>query len=171
MRLDQSWLFSHDQTGRKMYKWVRLFYADLGGLLDYSLYDFFNLVSNIKFVEDLPEFELLARPEILLKYFSAMDCKKKSLLIASWLHGQDPPVPFRFVAISENPEEPQEPHHVFTQALLSPHSGSPDIWVNIDNFWVNFIIIILIKNLSPRRSLIIFIDMKFFVSIDFFIIF
>lgn len=132
MRISKSWLFSHDQTGRLMYEWVQLYYSDLGNLLNLDLYSFFDLVSNISFMEDNPDIELVARPEILFKHFEALDCKKKALLIASWLHGQRPSIPFRFVAISEDPENPKTPHHVLTQAYISPGPGEPRDWLNLD---------------------------------------
>ncbi len=118
-------------TGQEMYRLCREFYRDLGSHLGKSAERWFDFVAAIPYVNDSEltggtDDEIVARPRYLLDrfMFPALDCKKKAILIGAWCEGQNPRVPYRFIATSEKPNNAI--HHVFTQIRKFPG------WVNAD---------------------------------------
>lgn len=113
------------QTGREIAWLARNFWTDLDetGDLDKSLPEFYGKVKRIPYKEDGHN-EIVARPRILYdrKQFPALDCKKKAVLISSWLeaHGE----PWRLVTTSELPSK--EIHHIFPQMQIDGE------WYNVD---------------------------------------
>lgn len=113
------------QTGRKIAFLARNFWEDLDeyGHLDQTLPEFYNYVKNIPYIED-QENEEVARPLFLLdkKEFPGLDCKKKAVLMSSFLeaHGE----PWRLVTNSELPTK--EIHHIFPQVKIDGE------WYNVD---------------------------------------
>lgn len=87
---------------------------DLGELAKMPLPSFFNKVRSIPYKRDIKGRETVARPSLLLKEFPALDCKKKAILMGAWCHANG--VPFRFIAVSENPS--RRFHHVFLLAKI-----------------------------------------------------
>lgn len=130
-------LFDKNQTGREMYRIIRDYSDDLYGIeiVDNGnvtafpflcLHDAFRVIADIPYIEDKEPIEILSRP----KYINSLpgaDCKKKSILMASWcrLNG----IPYRLVAMSNLPDK--HFHHVFTQCKLN---GS---WLNLDPTYNN----------------------------------
>lgn len=110
-------LTSKEQTGRAMYRMVEIGFAggDLSGAAKLPLPSFFDRVRRIPYRRDQKGREVVARPRILLSEFSALDCKKKAILMASWFRAHG--IPFRFLAVSENPS--RKFHHVYVIAKVA----------------------------------------------------
>lgn len=122
------------QTGREIAWLARNFYKDLDqtGDIDKPLDQFYSKVRSIPYVEDSEETtffqrdddEEVARPLFLLdrEMYPALDCKKKAVLMSSWLeaHGD----PWRLVTNSELPSKEQ--HHIFPQIQIDGE------WYNVD---------------------------------------
>lgn len=107
-------------SGERMYEMCFDFYRDLDGLETLPFQDYFDLVKEIPYASDSDispneDAEITARPAYLLSrsMFPSLDCKKKSILIGAWAQAQNPPVPFRFLAVAEYPN--LIIHHVFPQ--------------------------------------------------------
>jgi hypothetical protein len=116
-------LQSRAQTGRSIYRSAKYF-KDLGIHLDDSLQQFFNHVRAIPYKEDGLSAEVVSRPKYLLgnNFPEGIDCKKKAVLIGSWLNAHN--IPWRLVAVSERKDK--KIHHVFNQAQIQGE------WKNID---------------------------------------
>jgi len=125
-------LLSKNQTGHEMYKIVERYHGDLDSLfVNYSgklvpisslpLNRFFDFVKNIPYRRDTRPIEVIARPKKIIENRQlGMDCKKKSILMASYLSRRG--VPYRFIASSRLPSKAV--HHVFPQ-------------INLFGFWLN----------------------------------
>ena len=119
-----------EQTIKAMYRLVNLYSQDLQGfslnnipLSSLPFNQFFEVVKNIPFTQDKKPVEIITRPEIILDNFlQGADCKKKSILIASWL--KENFYPFRFKAVSSRIDG--QIHHVITEALINNE------WLEID---------------------------------------
>lgn len=123
-------------TASKMYEAVEKYHGDLGALSKLNIFDFFNYVKNIPFRTDAQAGmkngnENVGRPAYYLNrtLFPALDCKKKSTLIASWARSQVPPIPYRFIGMSE--QENRKIHHVFPQLFIGGR------WMNFDATFSN----------------------------------
>jgi hypothetical protein len=124
-REDRSFLLSKAQTGRGMYRLVEKFHGDLGPLARLPLPQFFHLVRKIPYQRDKQGQETIARPAMLLgpaAEFPALDCKKKGILIASWLRANG--IPYRLMACGQFPAK--KFHHVFPQGAIGGR------WRNLD---------------------------------------
>jgi len=75
-----------------------------------NILDFFNFLKNIPYREDEDD-EILDRPGELLnpKKYPYLDCKKKAIILASYLHNRG--LKWSFVAVSEAMGIPI--HHVY----------------------------------------------------------
>jgi len=123
MRIKSRRLYGKEQTGAEMYRLVDQTAADINGLSKIPLCDYFDLIKNIPYRRDIKPREIIARPRHLLKFRNAgLDCKKKSILLASW--AKQNKIPFRFVATSKRKD--RRVHHVFPQILLSGQ------YINVD---------------------------------------
>lgn len=118
-------------TASKMYEAVERYYSDLGSFAKLNATDFFNLVAKIPFRTDAQAGlkngdEAVGRPGHFLNrtLWPALDCKKKSTLIAAWARAQVPPIPYRFIGLSE--QKNKKIHHVFPQLYIGGR------WVNFD---------------------------------------
>lgn len=102
------------QTGREIAWLARNYWPDLdeSGDLDKPLPDYYRKVKSIPYQEDGRD-EVVARPKFLMDRtnFPALDCKKKAVLISSWLEAHG--IPWRLVTTSELPSK--EIHHIFPQ--------------------------------------------------------
>lgn len=117
-----------EQTAKKIYQIVNEFYLDLHSVMvpvkkrgqtlrasDLSLQEFFDIVRNIPYRRDPRPVEVVARPYYLFKHQKlGIDCKKKAILIASYLKANG--IPFRFIGSSNRPD--RRIHHIFPQALI-----------------------------------------------------
>lgn len=130
-------LWDKSQTARAMYGLVRAFASDLGATSKKSLPEYFDLVRRIPYLRDVKGHEVVARPALILKEFPAIDCKKKAILIASYLQLNG--IPWRFVASSVRKD--RRVHHVFTQAQINGE------WRNVDPTYSHF------KLFEPKRGL------------------
>ena len=100
---------------------------------DTSLFDFFDFVKNIPYLQDKEPLEVVARPSIIFeRYISGIgkDCKKTAVLIGSWLEYNG--FPWRLVVVSTRADK--QPHHIFVQGRY-PNKNSP--WVNLDATYSN----------------------------------
>lgn len=130
-------LWDKSQTARAMYGLVRAFASDLGSMAKLSLPDFFDRVRRMPYLRDVKGREVVARPALIFKEFPAIDCKKKAILIASYL--QLNAIPWRFVASSVRKD--RRVHHVFAQAQINGE------WRNVDPTYSHF------KLFEPKRGL------------------
>lgn len=105
-----------------MYSLVERFHKDIGEWANKPLPLFFDHVRQVPYLRDVKGKEVTARPAFLGTVFPAIDCKKKAILLASWLRSNF--IPYRFIAVSERPDK--RIHHVFTQAW----NGQK--WINLD---------------------------------------
>lgn len=120
------------QTGQEMTRLVRDYAQDLQQLrnaqgvplADLSLPQFFNFVRQIQYRQDRQGVEIVTRPwhSLSTSWRQGLDCKKKAILIASWLQLRG--IPWRFVAVSSRPD--RDIHHVIVEAW---QGGS---WKEID---------------------------------------
>ncbi len=127
-------LYEKDQTGRNMHFLINRYYNDLKKMftikngrrvpvLNLSLKDFFNLVRGIKYRKDIKPVEVISRPKHIINHRKmGMDCKKKAILIASFLKYKN--YPYRLIASSRKPNG--RIHHVFPQVALNGE------WLNVD---------------------------------------
>ena len=121
-------LFNKSQTGKRMHKIIYDFYGDLGDMAKWPIQKFFDYVKNIPYQRDKHGTEIIARPRILISEFFQMDCKKKAILISSWLRANK--IPYRLLAVSEIPSG--RIHHVFPQGYFG------DKWENVDATYSKF---------------------------------
>jgi len=137
----QERLFDKNQTGRKMYGLIDKYSADIsrtyikknGRLVPLSslpLLDYYNVVKNLPYLRDEKPIEVVARPRLLLDgNFRGLDCKKKAVLIGSWLHKNGRrSIPgfmgWRLISVSTRPDK--KIHHVFPQVKIN------NKWLNLD---------------------------------------
>ena len=130
-------LYSKDETGAEMYRIVDEYADDLENILiitagkkipfdELELLEAFDVIRNIPYKQDKAPVEILARP-LYINNDTGADCKKKSILMASYLRLNR--YPYRFVAVSSMPD--RKVHHVFTQALINGQ------WRNLDPTYQN----------------------------------
>lgn len=134
MRYRAQDLFNKNETANMMHYLVRKYYNDLrsfrirrGGksipLINLTIKQFFDLVRRIPYRQDKKPIEVVSRPVHILKLSRlGMDCKKKSVLIASYLKSRK--IPYRFIGSSIRKNK--KIHHIFPQAYLDGD------WVNLD---------------------------------------
>lgn len=106
---------------------VNHYYTDLNAfpsLVNMSATEFFDYVKKIPYIRDVPDAEIVSRPKYLLSVFNALDCKKKSILFASYMRLKYGFGSYRFVISSNRPDGAIG--HIFTQIL----SGGQ--WINAD---------------------------------------
>ena len=102
-------LDSYEDSVNKIKEYVDKYYKDLSLYNSMTFGEFYTFVCNIPYFED-QEIELIKRPQYIIKDNLA-DCKKKSLLVASWcrLIGLN----CRLVVCSHSPNK--VPHHIYTE--------------------------------------------------------
>lgn len=93
-------------------------------LLNMSIQEYYNYVKNIPYSRDVKSAEIVSRPLYLLTVFPALDCKKKSILMASFMLLKFGPDSFRYVLSSNRPDGAIG--HIFTQIF----NGQK--WINAD---------------------------------------
>lgn len=118
----RSTLWNKTQTARAMYSLVIRFATDLGSYGKLSLQDFFDVVRKIPYLRDTKGSEVVARPRLIFSEFPAIDCKKKAILMASWMEINK--IPWRFISTSMRKDK--RIHHVFAQGFINGE------WKNVD---------------------------------------
>lgn len=135
--LEQETLRDKAQTARNMYRFIDRYFHDLDTiktsdgrpLSKLSLKEFFDLVRLIPYRQDNKPIEVIARPKHILTFSgNGMDCKKKAILISSYLKRNR--IPYRLVGSSRKPSG--KIHHVFPQAFIAGQ------WENLDATYSNY---------------------------------
>lgn len=124
MNIKRQFLFDKIQTGIEMKRLVFKHASDLQQYIDYSPQQFYDLVKNLDYKRDKKGYELVSRPlySMRLGKIYGIDCKKKSILIASYAFLKK--IPFRFIASSNRPDK--KIHHVYPQLFLNNQ------WIDYD---------------------------------------
>lgn len=131
-------LYDKTQTGKEMKRITKKYCNDLehiflrykGKLIQVSklpFYAFFDLIKNLDYEQDIAPVEVIARPKILLKgaqMGAGLDCKKKAILIASWICLNVGKNNFRFVASSKRRDKIIT--HVFPEIFVN------EKWLPVD---------------------------------------
>ncbi len=124
-------LRSKDQTGSAMHRLIRMYGSDVDRITTPqgrplsatdlpSAYDF---VRKIPYRRDVKPIEVIVRPAKIARYSAeGMDCKKKAILLASYLRRRG--IPYRLVATSRRTD--RRIHHVFPQINIAGQ------WFNLD---------------------------------------
>lgn len=94
-------------------------------LLKMSIVQYYDFVKSIPYIRDVKNSEIVSRPKYLLTIFNSLDCKKKSILMASFMYLKYGPDSYRFVLSSNRPDG--KIGHIFTQ--IRDESGA---WINAD---------------------------------------
>ena len=127
-------LTNKSQTAKKMYRLIDLFNGDINQMTvidagrkreirKMNLPQFFDLVRRIRYRRDTKPIEVISRPSHILNLSRlGMDCKKKAILISSFLKSRG--IPFRLIGSSNRPNK--RIHHVFPQAFFNGE------WRNVD---------------------------------------
>jgi len=153
MRVSVEPLKDKEQTAEEIKKLVENYYGDLDlitiqakdgrnmKLSALSLPQFFNFVRRIPYRRDPSRpvaREVISRPYYLVKYKNlGGDCKKKTLLIGSFLKRNS--IPFRFIGSSQRKDK--KVHHIFPQAWID------GIWQNVDATYNNYMLF------QPKKDL------------------
>lgn len=125
-----SWpLKSKYRTVQEIKHAVKNYHKDLlkfPELLKMSIREFFNYVKNIPYSRDVKDKEIVSRPEYLLTMFPSLDCKKKSILMASFIQLKYGPQYWRLALSSNRPDG--KITHIFTQFFCKQRGR----WLNAD---------------------------------------
>jgi hypothetical protein len=139
-------LFDKLQTSRAIKALVEKYADDLRGVYveeggkkipvsRLSIVDYFDVVRLIPYRKDTKPIEIISRPHHILKYRGlGMDCKKKSILMASFFKLRN--IPFRFIGSSRRPDK--KIHHIFTQAKVNPDGTRSNKFVNYDSTYKHY---------------------------------
>lgn len=123
-----SWpLRSKYRTVKEIRYAVNTFNGDLKSfpeVLNMDIPQFYDFVKNIPYTKDAENNEIVSRPLYLLTIFPALDCKKKSILFASFMLLKYGHNSYRFVLSSNRPDG--KIGHIFTQIFVN------DRWYNAD---------------------------------------
>jgi len=134
MILERSLLYDKEQTAKKMKFVIGRFFNDLQKikirkdkkivpLPSLTVVEFFYIVRSIPYRKDNSPIEIIARPKHILRHKSlGMDCKKKSILMSSFLKLKN--IPYRLMGVSRKRDK--KIHHVYTQGLINGN------WRNLD---------------------------------------
>lgn len=127
-------LFDKKQTSQAMYRLVEMFFRDLdkfhvkknGKIVhvrDLTIREFHSIIKMLPYRQDMKPIEVVARPKHLLKHRAlGLDCKKKGILIGSYLKINS--IKYRFLGSSNRKN--RRIHHVFPQAKINGK------WHNVD---------------------------------------
>jgi transglutaminase-like putative cysteine protease len=120
-------LESKYQTVAEIKNMVDKYHGDLRSfpdLVSMPLPEYFFFVKNIPYIRDIKNSEIVSRPKYLLTLFPALDCKKKSILMGSFMRLKHGPGSYRFCLSSNRPDG--NIGHVFTQVFCNGR------WINAD---------------------------------------
>jgi hypothetical protein len=127
MRIDRFPLRDKYRTVQEIKDAVDCFYNDIGGFPKISrmtFLEFYDFVKKIPYIRDVKNLEVVSRPRYLLTIFNSLDCKKKSILIASYMRFKHGPSSYRFCLSSNRPDKTIG--HIFTQVKVNGQ------WKNAD---------------------------------------
>jgi hypothetical protein len=124
-------LISKEQTGKEMKRITTKYCDDLrtifmrykGNLVsisDLPFIAYYDLIKNMRYKQDKAPVEVVARPKILLQGVqdgAGLDCKKKAILIASWICLNVGKKNYRFIASSKRKDK--QITHVFPEILVN----------------------------------------------------
>jgi hypothetical protein len=92
-------------------------------LADLSLGDFYDFVRKLPYKKDTKPIEIVGRPKFILEELNGnADCKKKAVLMASFLKINK--IPYRFIGASSRPDGAI--HHIYPEARMSGE------WIHVD---------------------------------------
>lgn len=123
MKITIKSLHSKTQTGNEMHRLINRYSGDLrdikvwrgGKLVPFTSLDLmgaFDLIRKIPYQRDIPPKEIVSRPRYIFQNRNnGADCKKKSILYASYLRERG--IPYRLIASSR--KKNRRVHHVFPQ--------------------------------------------------------
>lgn len=112
MRENLVYLHDVHQTAEQMRRLTEQYYTDLGGWLRVPLMQYYLFVCTLPYVSDPIGVETVSRPLYTLQRdYRPRDCDDKSVLLASWCHGNG--IKKRFVSTSTRPDK--RLCHVFLQ--------------------------------------------------------
>jgi len=105
-----------DKTVQIIDQLVKKFSVDLGDLKNMGLREFYDFVKNHPYRRDPRGTEVVCRPKYILAFGRKIgrDCKKQTILIASW--ARENRVPYRFCVVSAARD--RHPHHIFVELFL-----------------------------------------------------
>ena len=127
MRVGKERLYNKTQTARGMYDLINRYYKDLKNytirrtgrlvpLTSLTIEEFFYFVRSIPYRKDISPVEVIARPRHIIRgRMSGLDCKKKAILMGSFLKGKG--IKYRLMSSSRKPNG--KIHHVFPQVKTS----------------------------------------------------
>lgn len=142
MIFNQEPLRNRLQTARRIKHLCEQFYLDLNlcfvikdnkqiPLSKLSLPEYFDFVKNIPYRRDPSPREIVARPYYIIKHRAlGADCKKKSVLICSFLRFKN----FKYRAIGSSTRPDQTICHIYFQ-LFDPKEKK---WKNVDATYSHF---------------------------------
>ncbi len=137
MKVDREPLRNRFQTANRIKSLVRNYSTDLDDiyvqrqglngetvpLSALGLDEMFDYVRRLPYQADPKPKEIVSRPcHLFSGRFQGIDCKKKTVLMASWAKRNG--VPYRFIGSSQR--EDQKVHHIFPQFKIDGH------WINAD---------------------------------------
>jgi len=140
MNIETMPLKDRKQTAKQMYKLIGDYSRDLHNIFidrhnsmvsmsNLSLPDYFNVVKTIPYRQDTEPLEVIGRPYLLFQNKdNGLDCKKKSILIGSYL--KENRLEFRLIGSSNRKDG--EIHHVFPQVRMNGN------WYNVDATYPDF---------------------------------
>jgi hypothetical protein len=127
MQVELTTLFDKYQTVAEIKKMIRDFHRDLlefPALIGMNINEYYDFVKNIPYVRDVKKIEITSRPKYLLTMFDALDCKKKSILMGSYMKLNHGDKSYRLCLSSNSPDKNIK--HIFTQIFLNGN------WINAD---------------------------------------
>jgi hypothetical protein len=127
MKISEKPLKSKYETVAEVKRAVKAYASDLKDfpeIMSMNVSEYFDFVKNIPYKKDVPDTEVVSRPAYLLTMFPSLDCKKKSILFASFMRVKYGPKSYRFVISSNRPDG--QIGHIFTQIF------NGNRWINAD---------------------------------------
>jgi len=89
-----------------------------------NIQQFFDYVKSIPYEKDIPDQEVVSRPLYLLRLFPSLDCKKKAILMSSFINLKYGPRAWRLCLSSNRPDG--KITHIF------PQFNNGKTWLNVD---------------------------------------
>lgn len=127
MKVQLEPLFDKYQTVTEIKRMIRDYYKDLElfpELVAMDVQQYFDYVKNIPYIRDVKKTEVVSRPKFLLTVFEALDCKKKSILMGSFMKLKYGDGSYRLCLSSNSPDKVIK--HIFTQININGN------WINAD---------------------------------------
>ena len=120
-------LFDKYQTVTEIKRMIGSYYKDLESfpeLIAMDVEQYFDFVKNIPYIRDVKKTEIVSRPKFLLTVFDALDCKKKSIIMGSFMKLKYGDGSYRLCLSSNSPDKVIK--HIFTQININGN------WINAD---------------------------------------